>query len=263
MTQPTRPIQEEELHAFVDGRLDLARHAEVAQQVAENPALQARLDDWRREAALLRQAFAFKALEPVPPALHLGRLIETRMSRTVAHWRVAAGIVLALGVGAAGGWGLRDRQRPNDMEWLTMQASSAHRVFTADATRPVELGPSDQVRLVNWMSSRLGRHVGVPDLTRLGYRFIGGRVLAAVGGPAGLLMYDDAAGNRVTVYLQPMNTADTLPMRPIEGRPTDNQAVAGYAWINNRLGASVLSSAGHVGLHAVANEVRDEIRAGI
>ena len=64
------------------------------------------------------------------------------------------------------------------------------------------------------MADRLGRRVDVPNLGGLGYHFIGGRVLAAVGGPAAMLMYGDAGGSRVTVYIQPMATDETLPMRP-------------------------------------------------
>jgi anti-sigma factor RsiW len=254
-TLPT-PIQEEELHAFVDGRLGPDRHAEVERMLAQDPALRARLDDWSREAALLRAAFAFKAREPVPPALHLGRLIEARAAGRATPWRLVAGFLLALSLGAAGGWIAHDHRGRDDMEWLTMQATAAHRVFVSDTLHPVELGPEDQSGLITWMTDRLGRHIGVPDLTGSGYRFIGGRVLAAVGGPAAMLMYDDQAGNRVTVYVQPMDTDDTLPMRPVSRR-----AVAGYAWIKQRVGYGVMSSATDPALHALANQVRDQFRS--
>lgn len=256
MTAPTRPIQEEELHAFVDGRLDPVRHAEVAKQLEQDPPLRARLADWQREADLLREAFAFKAREPVPAQLNLGRLIETRVSRRSAQWRVAAGFLVALSLGGAGGWMARDHQPRSDMEWLTMQATAAHRVFVSDSERPVELGEADRAQLVSWMSDRLGRRVDVPDLTRLGYRFIGGRVLAAVGGPAGMLMYVDSGGRRITVYVQPMNTDETLPMRPVT-----RNAVAGYAWINQQIGYGVMSNDEDQGLHALANKVRDDMRS--
>jgi anti-sigma factor RsiW len=256
MTIVPRPIQEEELHAFVDGRLDPVRHAEVERLVAQDPALRARLDDWRREAELLRAAFAFKAREPVPPQLNLARLMEARGGRRFAGWRVAAGFLLALSIGATGGWMARDHKGRDDMDWLTMQASAAHRVFASDTERPVELGPDAQASLISWMTDRLGRRVDVPDLTHLGYRFIGGRVLAAVGGPAAMLMYGDRAGNRVTVYIQPMSTDDTLPMRPVA-----HNAVAGYAWINQQIGYGVMSNGSSQALHILANKVRDDMRS--
>ena len=256
MSEAPRPIQEEELHAFVDGRLDPVRHAEVAALVAQDSALQARLDDWRQESVLLRAAFAFKAREPVPPQLNLGRLIETRISHRSTQWRVAAGLLVALSLGAAGGWTARDQQRRDDMDWLTLQATAAHRVFASDTERPVELGPDAQARLVNWMADRLGRRVDVPNLSGLGYHFIGGRVLAAVGGPAAMLMYGDAAGSRVTVYIQPMATDQTLPMRPVT-----RNTVGGYAWINQQIGYGVMSSEPGQALHVLANRVRDDMRS--
>jgi anti-sigma factor RsiW len=258
MSLSPRPIQEEELHAFVDGRLDAERHAEVARLVEADPSLRARLEDWEQQADLLRSAFAFKAREPVPPQLNIGRLIETGASRRTASWRIVAGLLIALSLGAAGGWIARDHQTRDDMEWLTMQATAAHRVFVSDNERPVELGPDSQASLVTWIADRLGRRVDVPDLTHFGYHFIGGRVLAAVGGPAAMLMYGDSSGNRVTVYVQPMATDATLPMRLVT-----RNTVAGYAWINQQIGYGVMSNGTDAGpaLHAVANLVRDDMRS--
>ena len=44
-----------------------------------------------------------------------------------------------------------------------------------------------------------------PDLSPLGYRLLGGRLLATEhGGAAALFVYDDADGHRLTVLLRPM-----------------------------------------------------------
>lgn len=250
------PVQEEELHAFVDKRLPAARHAEIARLAEHDQALRARLDNWTREAELLRAAFAFKSREPVPPSLNLGRLIETRIPRRSVQWRVAAGLLAALSLGAAGGWIARDHHGRNDMDWLTLQATAAHRVFASDTERPVELGPEAQNLLITWMTDRLGRRVDVPDLTRFGYHFLGGRVLAAIGGPAAMLMYGHVAGGRVTVYIQPMASDDTLPMRLVR-----RNTVGGYAWINQQIGYGVMSNDTGQALHVLANKVRDDMRS--
>lgn len=255
MNDPIHPVQEDELHAFVDNRLGPARRAEVERLLAQDPQLRARVDAWRWQSEALRAAFAFKAREPVPRSLHFGQLIEARLSRT-ASWRVAAGLVLALSLGAGGGWMARDRQARSDIGWLTAQAASAHRVFATDQTRPVEIKSDDQAMFVRWMSSRLGHHVGVPDLTSLGYHFIGGRVLAAVSGPAAMLMYDDDAGNRITVYVQPMRDATLAPMRPV-----DDKALSGYAWINGHVGYSVMTDRDRDAIHTLANKVRDDMKS--
>ena len=139
MNRPIRPVQEDELHGFVDGRLDPARHAEIADLLAQDPRLQQRVTDWQAQQAVLREAMAFMARAPVPPTLHLGRLMDARLARRHVPWRMAAGFLLCLMLGGAGGWMMRGKQAPSDMTWLTRQATSAHRVFAADENRPTEL----------------------------------------------------------------------------------------------------------------------------
>jgi anti-sigma factor RsiW len=46
----TRPVQEDDLHVYVDDRLDTARRAEVASHLQANPALQRRVEDWCQQA---------------------------------------------------------------------------------------------------------------------------------------------------------------------------------------------------------------------
>jgi len=151
---------------------------------------------------------------------------------------------------------VRGPQPRTDMAWLTAQAASAHRVFATDDTRPVELKSDDKAAFVTWMTERLGHHVGVPNLTTFGYHFVGGRVLAAVGGPAAMLMYDDDSGTRITVYVQPMHGAPIVPMRRVA-----DSAVSGYAWINGQVGYSVMSDQDEQAIHTLANKVRDDMKS--
>jgi anti-sigma factor RsiW len=66
LTDLTRPVQEDDLHVYVDDRLDTARRAEVASHLQANPALQRRVEDWCQQAEALRDAMALKLHEPVP-----------------------------------------------------------------------------------------------------------------------------------------------------------------------------------------------------
>ena len=100
----------------------------------------------------------------------------------------------------------------------------------------------------------------MPDLSRLGYHFMGGRLLAAVGGPAAMLLYEDGAGNRVTVYVQPMHGPERVPMRQVESAAANNSGkVGGYAWINGQIGYGVMATTASPELHTLANTVRDEM----
>jgi anti-sigma factor RsiW len=258
MTEGTRPVQEEDLHAFVDDRLDPRRRAEIEEALAADPALRRRVESWRAQRDALREAYAFKAREPVPAALDIGRLLERRATRPT-RMRMVASIALALAVGALGGgaagWFARGPQRPGEIARIGLEATAAYRVFAPDMIRPVEMDAKNRAELVSWMSARLGRPISVPDLSRLGYRFMGGRLVSAALGPAALLMYDDAQGTRITVYVLPMHGAMTEPLQPVRA-----DAAGGYAWIDNRIGYGVISANDSPEMQMLAEQVRTEMR---
>ena len=254
MTDLNRPVQEDELHAYADDRLDPARRAEVERHLRSNPALQRRIDGWRQQAEALRGALAFRLQEPVPASLNLGRLLEQRITGRqwrlfATRWRVAAAMVLMLGVGAAAGWTVRGTQRMGEVTRLGMEAAAAHTVFGADPAHPIELGPDHEAELVAWIGRELHRPVQVPDLRAQGYRLMGGRVLSTIIGPAAMLVYDDAQGGRITVFLQPMRS-DVAPIQPVR-----SGAANGYAWIDAHMGYGVISD-GDAPVHGLADRVR-------
>ena len=258
MTDPTpRPFLEEELHAYLDDRLDPERREAVARRLAADAPLRARVEDWRAQRDMLRDGLQFRQREPVPPALSLSNLAELRLAAAhgAGRWRFAAGLALALTVGAGAGWLAHGPQRPSEIARLSLEAVSAYRVFANDPAHGVELPPDSPVDLTSLMTQKLGRSVAVPDLSQLGYRLLGGRVLAVMYGPAAMLVYEDAGHNRITVYIQPMRLGEETPMRSV-----DAGAVDGYAWINRQIGYGVVSEGDRARLHSIANQVRDSVR---
>jgi anti-sigma factor RsiW len=254
MTDPIRPVQEDDLHAYADDRLDPGRRNEVEAHLQANPALRRRVEGWREQAQALRDALAFKLREPVPSSLHLGRLQERRAARQ--RWslfsspgRVAAAMLLTLGLGIATGWTARGTLRMGEVTRLGMEAAAAHSVFATDPTHPIEIGPENRTELVAWIDRKLHRSVNVPDLSAQGYRLIGGRVLSTMIGPAAMLIYDDDQGGRITLYLQPMRS-DVAPMQPVS-----SGAANGYAWIDGHMGYGVISD-GDASMHGLADRVR-------
>jgi anti-sigma factor RsiW len=257
MTEPPRPVQEDDLHAYVDGRLDAIRRTEVERHLRTNTALQRRVEGWHLQAEALRDALSFRLDEPVPSSLHLGRLLEQRMARRQrglfgGPWRIAAAMVLTLGVGAAVGWTARGTQRMGEVARLGMEAAAAHSVFGVDPARPIEIGPQNRSELVGWIGSKLHKPVTVPDLSPLGYQLIGGRVLSTMVGPAAMLVYDGNNGSRLTVFLQPMRS-DKATMQPVH-----SGAANGYAWIDAHMGYSVISD-GESSTQILADRVRREM----
>ena len=127
-------------------------------------------------------------------------------------------------------------------------------VYTADKRRPTELGADQRDDLARWVSNRLNHKVAPPDLTADGYTYIGGRLAATPDGPAGLFMYDDKQGVRLTVFVLPLNGAENSPMQHVESAKVD-----GVAWIDKGIGYTVVGKLPQPELQRLADQVRQQL----
>ncbi|MEJ0016196.1 MAG: anti-sigma factor [Acetobacteraceae bacterium] len=253
MSDPGRPIAEEELHAFVDDQLAPDRHPAVLRYLQEHPDMAREVAAWRAQREALRAAFAPVADEPIPPRLGLERLIQDRLGRRGVAWRIAASIALAFTLGGAGGWFLHGGLHPASavLTLMAQQAIANHVVYTADRRRPTELGAQQRDDLARWVSNRLNHKVAPPDLSADGYAYIGGRLAATPDGPAGLFMYDGPDGVRLTVFVLPLHMDETLPLQQV-----DVAKVNGWAWIDKGIGYTVVGRLPTPELRRVADLVR-------
>jgi anti-sigma factor RsiW len=242
MSEVTPPIGEDELHAYIDRQLEAGRRAAVEHYLAEHPEAAQRVAAYQAQREVLREAFAARAAEPLPPQLSLARIIAQRNRQPRQRWLIAASVVLALGIGLAGGWRLRSfppaEQTRQAMALLEQEALTSHAVYAVDGRHPIEVSGTEAPHLQQWLSNRLERTVVAPDLSALGYHLIGGRLLATEhGGAAALLMYDDANHHRISVLLRPMAPALHAPEEVIR-----KGGVNGQAWIGNGLGVAVVAA---------------------
>lgn len=253
MNEGDFPIREEDLHAYVDGAVEGPRRARVEDYLARHPDVAARVRDHAQLRQRLREQLAPIMEEPVPPELNLARMVEAHRQRRRIPWRIAASVVLAMGVGGVSGWSLRGAAEPSTtgVAALAREAAANYRVYAADMARPVEMPAADSPQLVSWISQRLARPIALPDLASTGYRFMGGRLIATEHGPAGLFLYADAHGTRIAMMVRPMAKKGDTPMS------SHNQpGVFGYAWVDQGLGYSVMGPASVPDIHPVADEVR-------
>lgn len=252
-----RPISEEDLHGYVDEALDPPRRADVEAYLAEHPDIARRVAADARQRAELRAALAPYAGEPVPAELSVARLLEAhpvpRRPRALVLAVAAAVLIGTAGLGGLAGWSLRGASQPPlvGVAALAQEATDSYRVYAPDRVHPVELRPGDAPDLVAWLSSHLARPVSVPDLSRAGYRFMGGRVVATAHGAAGLLMYDDDRGTRMVVLIRPMAVEPDAAMAPHA-----SGSVRGYSWARRGLGYSVVAEAPADSVHSLADEIR-------
>ena len=149
---------------------------------------------WRRADPTYPSIFA---------AVHSGR---TQVGLTPRNWALrAVAAALLLAVGATGGWFAREWSASTvgseTMPSLIARALDAHVVYDADRRHPIEVDATERDHLNTWLSRRIQHQIAAPDLLDAGYSLLGGRLLSDRGKPAALFMYQDAAGNRLTVFV--------------------------------------------------------------
>jgi anti-sigma factor RsiW len=257
MTNNGRPIGEEELHAYVDDRLDPDRRQTVERYLQAHPEAGARIRRWQESSEALRQALAGRASEPIPASLSLPHLSALRTRRRTPL-RMVAGVALALMVGTGAGWVMRGPPGPSGLTALAMEAASGYRA-TAYNHLPLEFAADRQADLVSWTSRQFGSPMPPPDLTRSGYRLLGGRIALTVQGAGCLYVYDNGSGSRLTLFLRRMHGRDLeAPMQPLK-----DEDVSGFAWARDGIGFSLVSNQSTPTLHEISDHIRNEMTGGV
>ncbi|NRF69249.1 anti-sigma factor [Aquincola sp. S2] len=217
--RPFHP-DDEQLSAWLDGELDAATHAAVETWLHEHPDDAARVRLWAADRSALRARFGPLADEPVPAGLQ--RLVQASGRRGGLMLRAALVAGLLVGgalLGAGTTWLLKpsmttltavEAPSPATASW-TQRAAIAHAVYAPELRHPVEVDVTQgdaaaqraqEQHLARWLSKRLQMPVKLFDLRAQGFELVGGRLLPDVAGPSAQLMYQNAAGERVTVYLR-------------------------------------------------------------
>ena len=205
-------VTHDTLMAYLDGQLDGDAMAAVDSWLAANPDAAIELAQLQRQGEAINTLFGPVATEPAPPRLNPHRLALAQSRRRWQGVARAAMMVGVLGIGVAAGWLLRPAaDSPALHNRLIADAVSAHTVFVAENRHAVEVGSAETDHLTSWLSNRLGTGLAMPDLATAGFSFLGGRLLPAPaipGGRAAQLMYEDSAGERVTLYITPRTGVD-------------------------------------------------------
>ncbi|MCS0497661.1 anti-sigma factor [Ancylobacter sp. MQZ15Z-1] len=258
-----RPISEDDLQAYVDGRLDPARRGEVEDYLDTHPEAGARVAAYMDQRDQLRAALGPVVEEPVPSELNLAHLVEERrrgrhdrFGRSARSWRDLAAAVVLLGIGLAGGWVVHGRVAgpAEGVGALASEAADSYSVFAADRVRPVEIAAADSSDLVSWTSDRLRHPVKIPDLKPSGYRFMGGRLVPTAHGPALMLMYDDDKGTRLVMVTRPMAADRNALMSQ-----TRTGDLTGFSWARDGIGYSLVGPVAPGDLHPIADEIRRQV----
>ncbi|MBI3451982.1 MAG: anti-sigma factor [Rhodospirillales bacterium] len=219
MTAP-RPISDEELHAYVDGEVDPARAAEIETSLAADAELSARAVFYGRVNADLHRCF--------DPVLARDALAPARLAGQVGQ-----------------------------VSPVYAQAAIAHAVYTVEVRHPVEVAANEEAHLTRWLSNRMGREIKAPRLDDRGYRLMGGRLLpTSEGGVACQFMYENAAGNRITLFMKSAPASQTeTAFRFV----TERNGLGLFYWIDNRLAYAVAGTLSRDELLRLSHQVYDQL----
>jgi anti-sigma factor RsiW len=160
---------------------------------------------YAEQNALLHTLFDPVLEEPVPAAL---------LALRPRAWPRYAAAAAVFAIGVALGWLVRGQFVTPQMVPVSLArlAATAHIVYAPEVRHPVEVAANEEAHLVGWLSKRLGTTLKAPKLSPLGYELVGGRLLSGPQGPVAQFMYQDARGQRLTLYVsrqrgEPRDTA--------------------------------------------------------
>ena len=215
----------QQLGAFVDGELDLARQLEMETRLEQDGEMRAEAEGLRRlrdtvrggadyhdASAALRERIGAAIAAPAPaparapavaPVQSAGRAAGAVLQRWFA-WRPFG---LALAFSAMLAWGLTlTLWAPGRDERLAEDAIASH-VRATLGQRLVDVASSDQHTVKPWLSARLDFSPPVHDLPVPGLVFVGGRVDYLDGHPVAVLVYKQRE-HVIDAYIWPTHAAD-------------------------------------------------------
>jgi anti-sigma factor RsiW len=138
---------------------------------------------------------------------------------------------------------------------LARQAAIAHVVYVPEVRHPVEVPANQEDHLVRWLSRRLGKELQCPKLTPLGYELVGGRLLSGPQGPVAHFMFQDARGQRLTLYVSRTRGES----RDTAFRFSQEDRVSVFYWVDGNFGYALSGEIGREQLLKVADVVYKQL----
>lgn len=265
MTEQYRPISDEDLHAYVDGQLDPARRNEVENYLTDHPEAALRVTEYQQFNQGLHTLFDPVLDEAIPERLN----IRPKQRIRYASFAQAASVIIALTVGLVFGWISRGEiQTTNQVAHQTAQsvamqntlamvndAFASHAVYTPEVRHPVEVTSDEEQHLYAWLSKRLNTNVRAPALNSLGYKLLGGRLLASEGAPAAQFMYENAQGQRLTLFTRHKKMQESQTAF----RFAEKGKTQGFYWIDGDLSYALIGEIDRDSISNAAHIVYQEL----
>ena len=239
-----------DLHAYVDDQLTPDARPRVEARFEQDPGARERISDYEALNDGLKELFDPVAEEPIPK-----RLTKRPWHLPRPFLAAAASLLLVVGGGWLG-WKVHNSALSADtsIAYVIEEAARSFEVFTPDLVRPVEVSAENKEELFAWLSDRLGAAVRAPELTKLGFSLLGGRLIPTEGGVGALFVYEAAGGKRVVMYMCPTQTkGETTQIRI--GEEDD---VTVFYWFNGPFSYAVAGDLERQALEALARAAYED-----
>ena len=213
------PPSEQELHAYIDGRLEPAAAARIAAYLARHPQAAALVEAYRAQIEGLHALYDDVLDEPVPAAM-LALLRRQQAATLGRRAALAAAVLVMVMVSAGTGWWFgewRHDQRSAGATTLVEDAQRAHRLYAGAEHWASDLGAVRPASLADTLSERLGAPVALPEVERAGLVLNGVRLVPTASGTAAVLLYRDGAGRGASLFVTPVAGADAAPRADVAG----------------------------------------------
>jgi anti-sigma factor RsiW len=197
------PPTEHDLHAYVDQRLSATDRQRLETWLAEHPDTARDVQAWQRNANQLRAAWSGALQGPVNERLDpaaVGRQLRRQRLRRLAQ---AAVLVVAVGAGAAGGWQARGPGQARVAAAPMTDALQAYRLFAVQGMLPADYTAARGGDLQAWLDHYFSHAQRLPDLSAAGFEPHSARLLNTDQGPAAMVVYINAQGERASFYVRP------------------------------------------------------------
>jgi len=255
MKRSNRIINEGDLQAYVDGKLNSSQRKVVEQYLENNAEEAERINAYIEQNNLMQSMYSNTDPEQLKRVKTNFKLLGIGKKYLFSPLSIAASIswlVVGVFIGL-----IYSNTSPSLVKEVAVKfplnAISAHVVYSPEVKHPVEVTADQEVHLVKWLSKRLKQQIKIPDLNPLGYALVGGRLLPAGDGPAAQFMYENEKGERLTLYIVAQKAKDTA------FQFFEEKKVKVFSWRDNNTGFAIVGSVSKENLLNAATKIYDEL----
>lgn len=240
------PPDEQDIHAYVDGRMDDASRARMDAWLDRHPGRAEAIRRWRHDAQQLRAALAGLPDTAGQGGLDPAAVRTRRRHRKRTRMTTAALLVLTLAIGAVGGWQAHTWTMPAPAPPMG-DALQAYRMFASAGDTDLDVTQGRLGSLQRWLDQHFEHAAQLPDLTGAGFHTVGARLIATATGPAAMVVYKNTQGQAIGFYIRPPSRRKGFLPR---GKRRAGRLVVAY-WSDSSYNYALVSHADAPQLRAV------------